>query len=91
LVTLHQQMDRMKGNISIAIILCVALAACGNDHQQMLTRSAMNARIDSIVGSKMEDLNRQSMEDLDHRLSIEVKVKADSIVAARMAKDTAKH
>ena len=45
--------------------------------------SIVNAAVDSIVGSRMEEINRRSMEDLDQRMTIEVKAKADSIVAAR--------
>lgn len=82
----------MKNSVYI-ILMSMAFAACGGSKEQALSQSAIDAKVDSIVGSKMEDLNRLSMEDLDRRISIEVKVKADSIVEAYkagMLADTAK-
>ena len=73
-----------------SIVLCgfclIVLGACKNDKQKALTESMMHAKTDSIVGVKMQELNQQSMEDLDHRMAIEVKAKADSIVAAKTGK-----
>ncbi|XZF16079.1 hypothetical protein ACTHGU_08065 [Chitinophagaceae bacterium MMS25-I14] len=53
-----------------------------------MSESEMHAKVDSIVGSKIEEMNRQAMEDLDHRLAIEVKAKADSIVQSHVAGQT---
>lgn len=78
----------MRKTVPGSALLVSLLMAC-NDKQQTLSDSAMHAKVDSIVGVRMIDLNRQSMEDLDHRIAIEVKAKADSIVAARIQpKDT---
>ncbi len=60
------------------------LTACG-EGRNPLSESAVNAKIDSLVGERTKGLIQQSEEDLDRRLSIEVKAKADSIVAARKA------
>lgn len=49
---------------------------------QSISESQKHAKVDSIVGTHLEDLNRMAMEDLDRRKSIEVKAKADSIVQA---------
>jgi hypothetical protein len=59
----------------------------------MLTQSEIEAKTDSLVGIKMQDLTQQSMADLEARIAIEVKAKADSIVAARTGKSdtTRKH
>ena len=74
----------------MVIATVVALSACSSK-KETFNESTIDARADSIVGIKMEELNKQSMEDLDQRMAIEVKAKADSIVAARTGKiDTTK-
>lgn len=80
----------MKKSFLALLLVPFLLAAC-SDKQKELSETEVKAKVDSLVGVKMEELNRQSMEDLDRRLSIEVKAKADSIVQARMShpKDTA--
>lgn len=81
----------MKKSFLALLLVPFLLAAC-SDKQKELSETEIKAKVDSLVGVKMEELNRQSMEDLDRRLSIEVKAKADSILQARMnhtSKDTA--
>jgi hypothetical protein len=63
--------------------LLIAFTACNQDNQH--TDSYVHARVDSIVGARMEEINRHAMEDLDQRMTIEVRQKADSIIAARHA------
>ena len=48
--------------------------------QEALTKQDINAKVDSIVKTKLPDINRMAKEDLDYRTAIEVKVKADSIL-----------
>lgn len=72
----------MKYLLFIAM-LSVSAAACNQGSEQ--NDSAIDAKVDSIVGTRMEEISRKSMEDLDQRMTIEVKAKADSIIAARQA------
>lgn len=65
-----------------AVMAATGLTSCGA-RQQALTESELNARVDSLVAERVETLNQHYMEDLEKRMAIEVKVKADSIVAAR--------
>ncbi len=75
-----------------ALFAIILLSACGDDKKRSLTESAIHAKVDSMVGAKMEDMNKQAMDDLDNRMAIEVKAKADSIVAARTGHlDTTHH
>jgi hypothetical protein len=74
----------------IAIIAAAGLLSC-QAKQDGMEASRKDAIIDSIVGSRMEEINRQAMEDLDRRKSIEVKAKADSIVAASITPSTPTH
>ena len=46
----------------------------------------INFKVDSIIAEKQEGLIKEANEDLDRRMAIEVKPKADSIVAAQTGK-----
>lgn len=75
--------------LSVSALLCFGLFFTACDRGEgVLSESTVNARIDSMVGEQTKDLIRQSEEDLDRRMTIEVKAKADSIVAARRTGDT---
>lgn len=64
------------------MVLPLILTAC-QAKQEGMKESQRNAIADSIVGVRMEDVNRQALEDLDRRIAIEVKAKADSIVLSK--------
>lgn len=70
--------------ILITVAVSVALFSC-ESKQDRNTRSERSAKIDSMVAERMQEVNTQAMEDLDRRMSIEVKAKTDSIVQARIA------
>jgi hypothetical protein len=65
------------------VLIALAFTAC-KSKDEAITRSQEQAKVDSMVALKVEEVNRLAMEDLDRRMSIEVKAKADSIVAAHM-------
>ena len=65
------------------LLFAVTFTSCTDTKQKNLTASQIHAQVDSMVGARMDEINRQAMEDLDHRIAIEVKAKADSIVAVR--------
>lgn len=71
-----------KRSIIITSISLLLLSACGNK-EDVHTAASDQATIDSLVAQRLEEVNLKAMEDLDYRLSIEVKQKADSIVAQR--------
>lgn len=82
--TFAAQIDKwMKRKISImSVVLLAALASCSKEKEKQMTQSEINAKVDSIIGTRIDELNQQAMEDLDRRKSIEVKAKTDSIVDA---------
>lgn len=47
-----------------------------------MTEAEFQAKTDSLTALRMEELTSQSLEELDHRIAIEVKEKTDSIVHA---------
>lgn len=71
----------MKKTLLILTVAVIGLASCENK-QAPMTQNEIDAKVDSIVGVKIEELNTQAMEDFDRRKTIEVKAKADSIVEA---------
>lgn len=75
----------MKKLLFPAIAAMVMFTACQQEVAPGMTENEMQAKVDSIVGTRLDELNRQATEDLDRRVAIEVKPKADSIVAARDA------
>lgn len=58
------------------------MSAC-ESKKRSLKESEIHAKIDSIVGERLQEINAKAMEDLNNRISIEVKAKTDSILAAR--------
>lgn len=71
-----------KSGYFLLSVSFLTLAACGNK-EATNTAAADQATIDSMVAQRLEEVNTKAMEDLDYRMSIEVKQKADSIVAQR--------
>lgn len=71
----------MKKLVLICAGVVATMASCGNKETAM-TENEKNAKIDSLVGVRTEEVMQQSSEDLDRRMTIEVKQKADSIVEA---------
>lgn len=75
----------MKNLIPVVIGLAFVMASCGGDKEAAISKSEGEAKIDSLIGARTGDLLTQSTEDLDRRIAIEVKPKADSIFAAWQA------
>lgn len=75
----------MKKVLFPAVIAALLFAACNNNSAPAMDENAVQAKVDSIVGERLDDLNEEAQEDLDRRIAIEVKPKADSIVEARKA------
>ncbi len=67
--------------LATVLLFTAALSAC-QEKKQKMSDSEIKAKVDSIVGVRVEEINKQSMDDLDKRMSIEVKTKTDSIVDA---------
>lgn len=68
-----------------ALAIAFVFASCNTKTEQH-SDSYIHSKVDSIVGSRLQEMNAKSMEDLDQRMTIEVKAKADSIIASRQEK-----
>lgn len=75
----------MKKLLFPAVIASLLFAACNNNAAPVMDYNTIQAKADSVVGTKLDELNAQASEDLDRRSAIEVKPMADSIIAARKA------
>lgn len=71
-----------KSGYFLLTVSFLTLAACGNKENAHQAASD-EAKIDSMVALRLDEINTKAMEDLDYRMTIEVKQKADSIVAQR--------
>lgn len=69
---------------ALAIILSFFLLSCRPQLKKPLTPAQIQAKTDSIVATRVDDIKKQSAEDLDRRISIEVKIKVDSLIAVCM-------
>lgn len=73
----------MKKIFAAFLISSLGLIACNKEVQpKPLTPKEIARKADSIVAVRLHDLDAQSQKDLSHRMKIEVKVKADSILQA---------
>jgi hypothetical protein len=79
----------MKRTLLALIILGIGFASC-NKEPQPLTKKEIKQKIDSITSVRIKESDAQAQRDLQHRIEIEVKVKADSILNATLqhAKDS---
>lgn len=71
------------------IILLLTLSACANEKVSVLTPAQQMAKVDSIVKAQQKLIKEEEREFLRDRMSIEVKVKTDSILEATKPKAAA--
>lgn len=64
------------------------LTSCEKQVQKTLTKQEIQNKIDSIVTIRLKEVDEQANLELNHRIKIEVKVKADSILQTLKAKDS---
>jgi len=84
----------MKNKLILKLLLALTIGfgACTREKDRILTPIEVKAKVDSLTAVKVAAIKQQAKEDLDVRIAIEVKPKADSIVEARRhpRKDTTK-
>ena len=77
----------MKRTLLALVILAFGFASC-NKEPQLPTKAQINQKIDSLTTVRIKESDEQAQRDLQHRIEIEVKVKADSIVSANAKRAT---
>ena len=79
----------MKNAILALVVIALGVASCNKEPQQ-LSKQQIKHQIDSITQVRISESDIQAHIDLERRIKIEVKAKADSIVEAQSRpKDTA--
>ncbi len=74
----------MKKVLTAVLISLVGLGACSKAPEpKPLTKEQIKKAIDSITQIRLQEASAMAARDLDYRMRIEVKVKADSILNAR--------
>jgi|GEM_PF-1802508 len=69
----------------ILSVLSLTWASCSKEPvNKPLTPAQMKHQIDSAMAVRTRELEQEGQKDLQSRLKIEVKVKADSIINARL-------
>ncbi len=72
----------MTKQINIIILFSLIFVSC-NKTTPILSKKEINKKVDSIVNIRIKEIDKESERDLEHRIKIELKVKADSIINAR--------
>jgi len=82
----------MKVISFFSFIAVFTLYSCSKPSTPPLTKEEIKQKVDSITKSRIKELDEMSERDLQHRIKIEVKIAADSIVKAtnnkKVRKDT---
>jgi len=73
----------MRKIILVIGLIGIVMASC-NKEPHPLTKTEINQKVDSLTAARIKELDIQAQKDLEYRITIEVKVKADSIVNAKM-------
>ncbi len=66
------------------IAIALMLSACNKEVKKPLSKDEIQRQIDSIAQARMRELERDAQKELEHRIKIEVKVKADSILQEKL-------
>ncbi len=70
--------------IKLSIVLaCLFTVSCKKE-VQVIRPEVIKGKIDSIVNVRFRELDANAQRDLDYRITIELRVKADSIYNARL-------
>ncbi len=70
------------------IAIALMLSACNKEVKKPLSKDEIQRQIDSIAQARMRELERDAQKELEHRIKIEVKVKADSILQEKLKSST---
>jgi hypothetical protein len=65
------------------IISLVCMQACNKKEPKPLTREEINKQIDIITKRRIKEVEDRARQELEYRIKIEVKIKADSILQSK--------
>lgn len=70
----------------LLLLPAFCLLACNKETTPPLTKQEIKQKIDSITSIRIKELDAMAQRDLQHRIKIEVKINADSILNATRGK-----
>jgi hypothetical protein len=73
----------MNRILFVFVLVVFVLGSC-NKEQPPLSKQEIKRKTDSLVQARKQESDERAKIDLDHRIKIEVRVKVDSILTARM-------
>lgn len=74
--------------ILFCAVAAIIFTSCEKEAPRPLTKQQIQQQIDSIAAKKCAEVDNRARIDLERRIKIEVKVKADSIRQAMSAPQT---
>lgn len=63
-------------------ISLLSMQACNKEEPKPLTKEEINKQIETITQKRIKEAEDRARQELEYRIKIEVKVKADSILQA---------
>ena len=81
----------MIKNLSILSFFVVFTAVSCKKETTVISKKVIQQKIDSILDVRIKELDQEAQRDLEHRKTIELKVKSDSICQAIIKADTLQH
>ena len=69
----------MKKIITL-FLAAIAIQSCSKEEPKPLTKEEIALQIDSIAKQRIRQVEEEAQKELEYRMKIEVKIKADSIV-----------
>ncbi len=78
----------MNKLLLLCVVVAVCFSSCDKEAPLPLTKEQITSQIDSITRLRVQEVDERAKKDLEHRIKIEVKVKADSIRQAMLQPKT---
>lgn len=69
----------MKRTI-VLFVAAIAIQSCNKEEPKPLTKEEVAQQIDSIAKQRIRQVEEEAKKELEYRMKIEVKIKADSIL-----------
>lgn len=66
--------------IMILFLAAIAIQSCSKEEPKPLTKEEIAQQVDSIAKQRIKLVEEEATKELEYRMKIEVKIKADSIL-----------
>lgn len=66
------------------VAIALMLSACSKEVKKPLSKEEIQRQVDSIAQARVREMERDAQKELEYRIKIEVKIKADSILQEKL-------